>query len=183
MFTQKDFRRPGESAAFRACWELPDADARSLVGRLILACRRRVEEVPRLDQVVHGTHAVPLTRDEEKEVAAMLVASAQVPVLQSFGGPALAETSPFPVAPPLPETATGGTLPVTTEGTLPATQPHESRILSLGKSLWRGLPSPRVFSTEFSAALSARTTTSSVIFCGPFSLCCCSGRQGPGYWQ
>ena len=72
LFTQEDYQRPEESEAFRTCWELPDDDARSLVGRLILACRTPMEEVPLLEQVVVRGRAIPLSNDEEHQVNLIL---------------------------------------------------------------------------------------------------------------
>ena len=79
LFTQEDYRRPEESAAFRACWVAADAEARPLVGRLALACGRRLEEAPWLDHVLDGGHAVPLSRGEERESAALLGAPTSPP--------------------------------------------------------------------------------------------------------
>ena len=72
LFTQEDYRQPGESDAFRACWRLADAEGRALLGRLVLACGRRLEEAPWLDEVLRGGRAVPLSRGEEQEAVALL---------------------------------------------------------------------------------------------------------------
>ena len=39
LFREADFRNPGESEVFHVLWRHKDADARALVGRLILACQ------------------------------------------------------------------------------------------------------------------------------------------------
>ena len=72
LFSQEDYRQPGESRAFRACWQLDDNNCRALVGRLVLACRRPMAEVPLLEQVLAEDQAVPLTRPERQEVEAVL---------------------------------------------------------------------------------------------------------------
>ena len=72
LFTQEDYRQPGASEAFRSCWELDDPECQALLGRLVLACGRRLEESPWLDHVLDDGRAVPLSRGEEQEAAALL---------------------------------------------------------------------------------------------------------------
>ena len=72
LFAQKDFERPGASPVIRACWELQDPNARSLVGRLVLACRRPLSETPLLQQVLAKDKAIPLTPPERRQVETIL---------------------------------------------------------------------------------------------------------------
>jgi hypothetical protein len=72
VFQQEDYRHPGQSAAIHTCWDLPDAEAQALVGRLILATRTALEQVPLLDQIVHDGHVSPLEPAEEREVRAII---------------------------------------------------------------------------------------------------------------
>ena len=101
LFTQDDYRQPSESDAFRACWKLADAEVRALLGRLVLACGRRLEEVPWLDQVLDGGRAVPLSRGEEREAAALLGATISPPS-PGKGRSEGAIPGPLVEAPPLP---------------------------------------------------------------------------------
>ena len=50
LFREHDFQAPEQSALFRTLWETEDASVRGLVGRLALACRQPLEEVPWLDR-------------------------------------------------------------------------------------------------------------------------------------
>jgi formylglycine-generating enzyme required for sulfatase activity len=73
LFREADFVRPRESALFRALWKsLPDSDARALVGRVVLACGTRLEETPRLDEVVTDKKALSLTSQQQAAVNAIL---------------------------------------------------------------------------------------------------------------
>ncbi|MGD0516125.1 MAG: WD40 repeat domain-containing serine/threonine-protein kinase, partial [Thermoguttaceae bacterium] len=74
LFREADFRDPGKSDLFRELWELPDADARALVGRLALACRSPLEETPLLEEVLAqgDGKVIPLSAREESAVKALL---------------------------------------------------------------------------------------------------------------
>ena len=72
LFRETDFREPKESELFRHLWALGDSDTRSLVGRLILACRRPLSESPLLDQIVTDGHARPLSGDKLSAVESFL---------------------------------------------------------------------------------------------------------------
>ena len=71
LFQEADFRNPGNSEAFRTLWKLPDTDSRALVGRLVLACEKPLDQVPLLDEVADG-EVYPLTLTEEQEVESLL---------------------------------------------------------------------------------------------------------------
>jgi len=72
LFRAADFAEPGSSEVFRTLWALPNAGARAMVGRLALACVRRLDEVPLLEEVVSGGRVVPLERREHAAVDALL---------------------------------------------------------------------------------------------------------------
>jgi formylglycine-generating enzyme required for sulfatase activity len=72
LFRQSDFIRPAESKVFHTLWRHRDADARAMVGRLILACRQPLVEVPLLDEVVSNGRVKPLPPAEERAVEEIL---------------------------------------------------------------------------------------------------------------
>ncbi len=72
LFRQDDFAAPTDSALLRELWSLPDADARTLIGHLLLASLAPIEEVPLLDDLLSGTTVRPLTAQEQEQVQAML---------------------------------------------------------------------------------------------------------------
>ena len=74
LFRQSDFSRPAESEAFRTLWRHKDADARAPVGRLILACRQPLADVPWLDELVSDGQVRLLAGEEEKAVEEILAA-------------------------------------------------------------------------------------------------------------
>ena len=83
LFREEDFRNPGESKLFRVLWKnVPDADVRALLGRVVLACETRLEEVPLLDEVVTDGKVLPLTSEQEAAVSDLLL-----PPLKSFTKP------------------------------------------------------------------------------------------------
>ena len=80
LFREEDFRKPGESKLFRVLWKsLPDADARAVIGRVVLACGTRLEEAPLLDEVVTDGKVQPLTSQQEAAVNAVLSPPAKFP--------------------------------------------------------------------------------------------------------
>ena len=74
LFRQSDFSHPANSEVFHALWQHKDADARALVGRLILACCQPLADVPWLDEVVSDGQVRPLTQAEEGAVEESLAA-------------------------------------------------------------------------------------------------------------
>jgi len=72
LFRAADFADPGSSDVFRRLWALPDADARSMAGRLAMACRQPLDEAPLLEELVTDGRVVPLGRQERMAVDAML---------------------------------------------------------------------------------------------------------------
>ena len=74
LFREEDFRNPGESKLFRILWKnVLDSDTRALVGRVVLACGTRLEEVPLLDEVATDGKVLPLTSEQEAAINAILV--------------------------------------------------------------------------------------------------------------
>ena len=134
LFRESDFRSPGESSVFRELWKLPDANARTLVGRLALACEARLEEVPLLDDVlVKGDgKTVPLDGRQESAVKALLSPKPTIAAVAVAEPPAVA-----------PEQIAATTQTISDEGTLPASAFEEvatppRRVLS---SLFRAVSS------------------------------------------
>jgi hypothetical protein len=80
LFREADFQHPGSSEVFRALWALDDADAHGLVGRLILACQRPLEESPLLYEIVTHGRVLRLGRGDEIAVEAALAAPRPAPV-------------------------------------------------------------------------------------------------------
>ena len=64
LFRESDFSDPGRSKLFCVLWALKDANAHALVGRLVLACRMPLDQVPLLEQVVDSGDVRPLSREE-----------------------------------------------------------------------------------------------------------------------
>ena len=74
IFQESDFLRPAESQAFQTLWRHEDADARTMVGRLILACGRPLADAPLLDELVTDGRVRPLERAEARAVERVLAA-------------------------------------------------------------------------------------------------------------
>jgi hypothetical protein len=73
LFRDSDFRRPEASELVRTLWQMSDAPARPLVGRLILACRRPLEQVALLQDIVDvDGQVLPLSGEEADAVEAVL---------------------------------------------------------------------------------------------------------------
>ena len=116
LFREDDFRSPADSDVFQALWELPDADSRSLVGRLVLACTKPLDQSPLLDEVTNG-QVIPLTSEEEHAVESILNSKTQTlpaVVVEPVETPLTEPPGEAPTdkPPPLPESApTGKPLP------------------------------------------------------------------------
>jgi hypothetical protein len=99
LFRETDLCRPEASQLFDVLWRIGDADARSLVGRLILACRRPLGESPLLQELVATDGQVlPLSGNERTEVEAVLGVEA-VPAATPYS------TGPIEAATPMPPMA------------------------------------------------------------------------------
>ena len=133
LFREHDFQAPERSELFRALSETHDPSVRGLVGRLALACKQPLEEVPWLDELVVNGRVRPLTRKEESQVAEVLaVGKATVAVAPQPVGGAAAIAGPPPLPVKTHEPATSDTRPATAEGTVPATPPPGSRLRTAG---------------------------------------------------
>lgn len=71
LFCRRDFEEPHSSKLFRELWRAGGAE-RGLVGRLVLACVERVEDVPSLATLLANEALPTLTSDEEKRVVEVL---------------------------------------------------------------------------------------------------------------
>ena len=87
LFREEDFRDPAHSDVFRTLWKLPDLDARTLVGRLALACESPLDQTPLLEEVASG-HVTPLTLAEKHAVESMLGEGAEPIVAAVVDSPA-----------------------------------------------------------------------------------------------
>ncbi|MGA7702932.1 MAG: SUMF1/EgtB/PvdO family nonheme iron enzyme, partial [Thermoguttaceae bacterium] len=117
LFREADFRSPGESSLFRELWKLPDADARTLAGRLALACQAPLETSPLLDEILvwDTGKVVPLSVPQESAVRSLL-ASKPKPT-----SPAKAVAMAVAALPAVePKQSTIKTQATSDEGTLPA---------------------------------------------------------------
>ena len=74
LFREEDFQDPANSDVFHTLWELPDEDSRSLVGRLVLACDKPLDQTPLLKEVANG-HVFPLTSESHRAVNSILGSS------------------------------------------------------------------------------------------------------------
>jgi formylglycine-generating enzyme required for sulfatase activity len=72
LFREVDFQSPGKSEVFHQLWALGDPDARALIGRLILATQMPLDRVSLLSEVVSNGGVRRLSRDEERQVRALL---------------------------------------------------------------------------------------------------------------
>ena len=108
LFREADFKQPATSDLFGALWELRDADVRALAGRLILACRRPLDQTPLLGEILVNGKVLPLSWKEESRVAETLAlgkaAAALSPPLppgegRGEGGAAVSVALPPPVSP------------------------------------------------------------------------------------
>ena len=72
LFREEDFRNPRKSEAFQELWAASDAEARRLVGRLVLATQTPLDQVPLLEEIVQQGHVAPLSASEEKAVGSLL---------------------------------------------------------------------------------------------------------------
>jgi formylglycine-generating enzyme required for sulfatase activity len=89
LFGPRALERPDRSPVFQDVARLGDPAVQALVGRLILAAKGPLSEVPLLDEVVADSKVVPLTPAQESEVEKMLSRRVQQP-------PPVPEALPLP---------------------------------------------------------------------------------------
>ncbi|MCX8139107.1 MAG: hypothetical protein N3E46_05450, partial [Gemmataceae bacterium] len=68
LFTKADFEQPKDSRLFRRLWELPEEDARHLVGHLLLSAVRPITATPWLTELVRDGKVRPLSREDRTTV-------------------------------------------------------------------------------------------------------------------
>ncbi len=146
LFRAVDFRTPGKSKLMGDLLALPGDDVRTLLGHLLDASRQALDAVPLLNELIDGTHVVPLSRDQASRlqevlpgqtwqvapplrivptvlVAGVTVASPTTPtVLVLPSKPATAPTILLPDLPPQAPTLLTPTWPAPTRKALPQTQ-------------------------------------------------------------
>jgi DNA-binding beta-propeller fold protein YncE len=72
LFTEKDFKNPGQSKVFKELWETGDPFTVGLVGHLALACMKSLHQTPWLDQLMPGGQPPILTPSQERQAAAII---------------------------------------------------------------------------------------------------------------
>jgi len=109
LFRESDFRQPNASEVFRTLWGLRNANARALVGRLILACQQPLEQAPLLHEIMTDGKALPLSRQEQSAVESLLTGE-KPPILAALAEqpPVLPQPPQAPVSPPLPPAEQAG---------------------------------------------------------------------------
>src|SRR5262249_51355796 len=91
LFREQDFKDPAASKLFEELSRQGDADARVLVGHLLMASVSPLERVPLLEELVDGGTVMPLTPRAEKRIRELLPGAVQA-------GPVPVELAP-PAAP------------------------------------------------------------------------------------
>ncbi len=72
LFTEKDFKNPGQSKVFKALWETGDPFTVGLTGHLALACTKPLHQTPWLDQLMPGGQPPMMTPSQERQAAAII---------------------------------------------------------------------------------------------------------------
>ncbi len=73
LFREADFQHPETSDLLRRLWETPgQPELHSLVGRLILACKRPLNQCPHLDELVFNGVVLPLSPEMEQQVCVIV---------------------------------------------------------------------------------------------------------------
>lgn len=72
LFTEKDFKAPGQSKLMRELWETGDPFTVGLVGHLALSCTKPMHQTPWLDQLMPGGQPPILTPSQERQAAVVL---------------------------------------------------------------------------------------------------------------
>lgn len=91
LFRESDLKAPRQSELMRTLWDLQDPVLCPLLGHLVLATRRPLEDTPWLDELLVSEHTLALTDEQEQEVGKLLgVEITQVPT-----APVMVATSDF----------------------------------------------------------------------------------------
>lgn len=72
LFTEKDFKNPGQSKLMKELWETGDPFTVGLVGHLVLSCTKPPHQTPWLDQLMPGGQPPILTPSQERQAATVL---------------------------------------------------------------------------------------------------------------
>ncbi len=72
LFREEDLLQPSKSPLLHELWKIPDREARSLVGHLLLASQGPLENVPTLDELVDPSGVRPLSDGEEARINDLL---------------------------------------------------------------------------------------------------------------
>ncbi|MCI0699924.1 MAG: hypothetical protein L0241_02440 [Planctomycetia bacterium] len=107
LFTEEDYKKPGESKLMRELWQTENPSLQALVGRLAIACGRPIPQTPWLDQFAPNGEPVLLDDDTRKEAAEALGIVLPIPIPlppepTPSPPPQIMELPPEPVAPPAP---------------------------------------------------------------------------------
>ncbi len=149
LFRESDFKNPETSELFRRLWETPSQpELHALTGRLILACKRPLNQCPHLDELVFNGAVLPLSPELEAKVGAMVGAAgpaAQAPpqfsssAAGTFAVPqapaAAAAASTYPLA-PLGDLLADMPAPLPAARTSPLAPRKRSRLKKMGVLPW-----------------------------------------------
>ena len=72
LFTQADFENPSDSKILHDLWANGSDDLRALTGRLVLATKKAIKDVPHLNDVLADGRALPLTGEQVRGVNRVL---------------------------------------------------------------------------------------------------------------
>lgn len=72
LFTEADFRAPGQSKVMRNLWATADPGVVPILAHLVLACGRPLEQAPWLDLLMPEGRPATITPTQEREAAAVL---------------------------------------------------------------------------------------------------------------
>ena len=150
LFREADFQRPEASELFQQLWRLPQPELHSLVGRLILACKRPLNQCPHLDELVFNGVVLPLSPELEQQVSGIVgpggVAVQTAPQFQQPIGGAF----PSPqFQPPLDGLLPAAQFPQPVGGTVPAPLPVD---LGYPLAAWPNAPAAASVGSQPTAA-------------------------------
>jgi hypothetical protein len=97
LFTERDFKNPGQSKLMKELWETGDPFTVGLVGHMVLSCTKPLHQTPWLDQLMPGGQPPILTPSQERQAAAVL--GFNIPGgTPAVAAPGLPTVQPVPVA-------------------------------------------------------------------------------------
>ena len=104
LFGCRDLERPEKSRLFRELRELPDEEARTIAGHLVLSAKGTLEAVPTLDQIVKDGLVAALTDAQQRELESLIPTITIHPRTPRFRE----TTLPMPAAGMVPPLASSG---------------------------------------------------------------------------